>query len=119
MMKNGRMWKYTPAKTREAEAKVREQILDQLPKKFTPLKAPLSVTLKIQRARPKSRKKQAYPDTRPDLDNYAKLYLDAMNGLVFEDDSQIVALIATKNYSNGIETTGALITINELKEEIQ
>jgi len=39
------------------------------------------------------------PAKRPDLDNIVKLYMDAMNGLVFEDDSQIVSLYADKRYS--------------------
>mgnify|MGYP000105994846 CR=1 FL=1 len=37
--------------------------------------------------------------TRPDLDNYIKC-IDALNGIVFRDDSQIVELRATKHYSD-------------------
>lgn len=40
-----------------------------------------------------------YHNKRPDLDNFIKMYLDVMNGLVFEDDSQVVFLIAEKKYS--------------------
>jgi len=39
------------------------------------------------------------PAKRPDHDNIVKLYMDAMNGLVLEDDSQIVSLYADKRYS--------------------
>jgi Holliday junction resolvase RusA-like endonuclease len=35
---------------------------------------------------------------KPDLDNAAKLILDALNGVVYADDKQIHALIITKEY---------------------
>lgn len=35
---------------------------------------------------------------RRDIDNYAKLVLDSMTGIVFEDDSQIKHLFLTKEY---------------------
>jgi Holliday junction resolvase RusA-like endonuclease len=39
------------------------------------------------------------PITRPDLDNLLKSVLDAMNGLIYKDDSQIAKLTAYKHYS--------------------
>lgn len=35
---------------------------------------------------------------RPDIDNLAKLVMDAMNGLVYEDDAQVVKLRCEKVY---------------------
>lgn len=35
-----------------------------------------------------------------DLDNYVKLVLDSMNGLLYNDDKQIVRLSATKQFCN-------------------
>ena len=35
---------------------------------------------------------------KPDLDNSAKAYLDAMNGIVYLDDVQVVSLHVTKRY---------------------
>ena len=40
----------------------------------------------------------AYPVTKPDIDNLIKFYLDCMNGVVFEDDRQIVICHAIKEY---------------------
>jgi Holliday junction resolvase RusA-like endonuclease len=34
----------------------------------------------------------------PDVDNMAKLYMDAIKGIVFEDDSQVVGLMVVKSY---------------------
>jgi len=39
------------------------------------------------------------PLTRPDIDNYEKTVYDAINGVVFVDDSQIVDVRAEKYYS--------------------
>lgn len=40
------------------------------------------------------------PTSRPDIDNYAKGSLDALNGIVWADDAQIVRLQASKVYSD-------------------
>jgi Holliday junction resolvase RusA-like endonuclease len=37
--------------------------------------------------------------TKPDVDNICKLYLDAMNGVVYLDDNQITELFVRKLYS--------------------
>jgi Holliday junction resolvase RusA-like endonuclease len=42
-----------------------------------------------------------------DIDNLVKAVLDEMNGVVFEDDAQVLHLIATKRYHNG-STTGMM-----------
>jgi Holliday junction resolvase RusA-like endonuclease len=36
--------------------------------------------------------------TRPDLDNLDKFVLDALQGLIFENDSQIVSQTISKSY---------------------
>jgi Holliday junction resolvase RusA-like endonuclease len=38
------------------------------------------------------------PCKKPDIDNILKAYLDAMNGIVYEDDTQVVSLHSTKVY---------------------
>lgn len=40
------------------------------------------------------------PITKPDLDNHAKGVLDAMNKIIYKDDSQIVDLVVSKFYSD-------------------
>ena len=39
------------------------------------------------------------PIKKPDCDNIAKIILDALNGIAFHDDSQIVTLEVFKYYS--------------------
>jgi Holliday junction resolvase RusA-like endonuclease len=38
------------------------------------------------------------PVGKPDLDNLLKAVLDAINAIVFADDSQVVSLLASKTY---------------------
>ena len=40
------------------------------------------------------------PIKKPDLDNIAKICLDALNSLAYKDDSQVVDLIISKWHSN-------------------
>lgn len=41
-----------------------------------------------------------YPTVTADIDNVCKSVLDAMNGVVFEDDSQVVDAHLTKRYAD-------------------
>lgn len=61
--------------------------------------APVSVHIDVMRALPKSRPKRvaSEPDLgKPDLDNVAKAVLDALNGVAYDDDSQVVSLVVNK-----------------------
>lgn len=49
-----------------------------------------------------------------DLDNLAKAILDSLNGVVYDDDAQIYALVAEKDFVNGL--IGNTIAIKELAE---
>lgn len=42
------------------------------------------------------------PTKKPDCDNIAKIVLDALNGIAYYDDSQVVSLVVRKHYA---ETT--------------
>jgi Holliday junction resolvase RusA-like endonuclease len=97
---------YTPTETRLAEAKVaklaREAMADRLP-----IIGPVALSVIVLTQPPKSAGKaacermltgQEYPTKKPDLDNIIKLVSDAMNGIVFEDDKQIVFLSVVKQY---------------------
>lgn len=40
-----------------------------------------------------------HPTSKPDLDNYEKAVTDALNGVVYEDDSQICDVVKSKRYA--------------------
>lgn len=74
-----------------------------------PLDGPISALIKIYRQIPKSTSKKdrqaisqgtKRPLTKPDATNYAKGIEDALNGIIYKDDSQIVDLQIQKYYSD-------------------
>lgn len=43
----------------------------------------------------------ALPTKKPDVDNIAKIILDALNGLAFDDDKDVIYLSVVKEYTDG------------------
>ena len=73
-----------------------------------PLRTPVSVFLHVRLPVPESYSKKRReaclsgtekPCKKPDIDNIAKTYLDAMNGVIFKDDTQVIDLHVKKVYS--------------------
>ena len=98
---------YTPEKTKTYENQIKEAtILAMGPLK--PLETSVAVHLHIFSSVPASYSKKRTadcllgyerPTKKPDIDNIAKAFLDAMNGVAYKDDSQIVYLTVTKKYA--------------------
>ena len=67
---------------------------------------PVRILMDIRKKMPANSwsKKRKYenegkPSTvKPDVDNIEKLYLDALNGVAYDDDNQVTALIVQKRY---------------------
>ncbi|MFB5068306.1 MAG: RusA family crossover junction endodeoxyribonuclease [Aerococcus sanguinicola] len=113
---------YTPKKTRAYEAKLKLYFRRAVKE---PMEGPLSVTLVIGRPFLKSftKKKTAealnldlWPISRPDLDNYVKAVLDAGNGILFADDSQVCRLHVVKVYS---PVVGIALRLQEIELSTQ
>ena len=99
---------YTPEKTRKFEHKLAAiasnyMMLHQL----EPTDRPCSMVIEARFEIPKSWSKkkrlaaernEIFPG-RPDIDNVAKIALDSLNGVVFEDDDQVYDLFVDKRYS--------------------
>lgn len=91
--------------------------------KQAPLTGPLMVELNFFRhvQSSLSKKERALrlsgshrPVVKPDTDNYIKSTLDGLNGLLWEDDNQIVDLIAHKYYSDNPRVEIEATQLNEL-----
>ena len=109
---------FTPGKTADYESLVAatagnamraHQLLDG------PLNAVLEMRFPVPASWSKAKRARAlagveWHTSKPDADNVAKAILDACNGVVFRDDSQIVILIATKAFS---EEPGVRVVIRE------
>jgi Holliday junction resolvase RusA-like endonuclease len=68
------------------------------------------------RLKPKSRRGPCFPAIVPDIDNLAKLAMDGLNGIAYEDDNQVVVLHCYKMHDNQPPYTGA--KIERFKETI-
>ena len=69
-----------------------------------PLVVDLVFGMKIPQSYSKKRRQDIdlgllMPTTKPDIDNLTKSILDALNGIAFVDDSQIVQITAAKEYA--------------------
>lgn len=90
---------YTPKATRDYEVAIREAYMNAPRKPREPFSGPIAVSILTYRQLPKSTPKSVFsePDThKPDIDNVAKVVLDALNGIAWEDDAQVVSLTVSK-----------------------
>jgi len=98
---------YTPERTVNYEsmlALAAQQAMGGRPLFEGPLRVAVSAFMPIAESKPKKWKAAALaglerPTKKPDLDNLAKT-LDALNLVVWVDDSQIVDMTITKHYSD-------------------
>jgi len=106
---------YTPAKTKDYEAKVailaKKAMLEQ---GFKLTRDAVELRIDFYLPRPQShygtgrnkaiikdQYKDIYHITKPDLDNLIKSIKDALNKIAWKDDSQVMDIRATKDYSFG------------------
>lgn len=102
---NQRIVNYTPKKTRTWEDIIRWTWISEKRKK---LKGKIRLDVYFYFSIPKSysRSKRvelgtSYYDKKPDIDNLIKTVMDALNDLAFDDDKQVVILVASKFYIDG------------------
>jgi Holliday junction resolvase RusA-like endonuclease len=98
---------YTDKQTLGYEAKI-ANFAKQAMGGTEPLKTAVSVYLYVRLSIPHSYPKKRgeaclngseLPCKKPDIDNIAKTYLDAMNGVIFVDDTQVIDLHVKKLYA--------------------
>jgi Holliday junction resolvase RusA-like endonuclease len=114
---------YTPAKTVSYESTVALFAKSALGAALPIARdIPLAMTLIEVFAVPASwsRKKRAqaldgelFPTVKPDIDNVSKIIADALNTIVYVDDSQIVQMYADKRYG---EVPGVIVNITQAKK---
>ena len=117
---NGRTISFTPEQTVTYENLVRWCYKTAEGKRF-PDDMPLKVTIHAFFEIPKSasKKKRAQmldgelrPTKKPDADNIAKIICDALNGIAYRDDAQVVTCIINKRYS---EEPSVSVEIEEIE----
>jgi crossover junction endodeoxyribonuclease RusA len=55
--------------------------------------------------KPASAKRRDFPTVKPDSDKLVRALLDALTGIAYEDDAQVVDVIVTKRYGAESKTT--------------
>lgn len=108
----GKFGTYTPKKTEQAG-----KLIAWMAKKEMVGKSPLDGALvmaidfylPIPASWPDKKRSDAHlglilPISRPDVDNYIKQVMDALNGIAYADDSQIVEITARKFYNHNPST---------------
>ena len=112
--KGGRTWSFTPKKAAAWEKTVKEEAVKHFDQ---PLPGPIQVSMIFHMDRPKSRRKDIWVPTTPDLDNLEKAILDALNGVAYEDDRYVVAKNAQKRYIRR-EEPRVCIRVTSLSKQI-
>jgi len=102
---------YTPAKTKDYEhrlaAVASDAMIDIKQDPITvPCKLHVLAQFEIPKSWPKKRREAAtrgevYPG-KPDIDNIVKIVADALNGVCFEDDAQVIEVVARKKYGDPV-----------------
>lgn len=115
---NGWPRAYTPKTTIDYENSVKASFLSNHRKVFTdePIMIQIDAFLSIPKNWSKKKRAQAienniFPTKKPDIDNIQKIILDALNGVAFDDDKQIIGVATTKRFS---ETPRVEVSISEV-----
>lgn len=104
---NGRAMAYTPKKTENYESYVKLAYQASGAEKFpddVQIYAEIDAYYAIPKSTSKKKKQKMIdgeirPTKKPDTDNIAKIILDALNGIAYHDDAQVVSLSVRKYYS--------------------
>jgi Holliday junction resolvase RusA-like endonuclease len=64
-----------------------------------PVEGPIGIEITFRVRRPKTVKRE-FPSVAPDLDKYIRACLDALTGICYVDDSQVVDIRSRKVYSD-------------------
>lgn len=93
---------YTPnsGPIKAYKAAIAEAFMEVVGEGFEPLKGPLLLSILFIFERPYARMKEEAHIIKPDLDNLAKGVMDALNGIAWHDDSQIMGLNLAKDWAS-------------------
>jgi Holliday junction resolvase RusA-like endonuclease len=116
---------FTPSHVRKYEAHGRlaaQLAMDGRPLIVVPVRAEITIDLPVPASWSAKRRDAALrgdvrPTTRPDVDNYVKSALDAINQIVVADDSMIVDLLVSKKYAAVPQLTIVVTPLPTLKAQ--
>lgn len=114
-MRNGHT--YTPKETTEYEKKVAEAYREVTDYNFgdVPVTITIHAFFEIPKSWAKKRQREtiAYdlkPTVKPDVDNIAKIIIDGLNGVAYNDDKQVTSVKVYKHYSGNEPSVRVMIS---------
>lgn len=117
---------YTPEKTVLYENLVKACYMEMTPRQTWFNGEPLALTIYATFSIPKSKTKKEkqmmlqgykFPTVKPDADNIAKVICDALNGVAYTDDTQIIELRVIKRYVREDTPAHVTVSIEALRSE--
>lgn len=108
---SGKSVGFTPDKTDNYENLVKMQFIAKYPN-YKPSEEPIEMTIVAKYRRAKGNK-MSMPMLKPDADNCIKVVADALSGIAYVDDKQIVALQVLKKWCKDGEIESVTVTIDE------
>ena len=103
---------YDPKESKKWKKEVAHQVMLHCHRPKELLIGPLEVQMIFYLKKPKKPKAEQHI-TRPDCTNLAKGVEDALEGIIYKNDSQIWKLEVTKRYVDEIFPPGTIITVKE------
>lgn len=115
VMRGGKVWSFTPTKTKKAGDELTMLIREQIAESY-PQHTPLILSVTFYRTKPVYvPKDDSMPVRKPDLSNLIKTVEDALNTIAFPDDAQITTLHASKRWA---EDGNGYITIELIEDKL-
>lgn len=79
----------------------------------------MAIRLPIPQSWPKRKQAAAlagteYPTKKPDADNVIKAIFDALNGVVWHDDTRVVDMVVRKRYAAVPGVTKEIVRVNQI-----
>lgn len=103
---------YEKMKMKDAKTAIAKAWRDQV--SGEPIGGPVSVYIDAYKPIPKSVKQEREWTVKPDADNIAKLVLDALNGIAFVDDANVVRLTIEKHRQERSTLEHIVVTVLEV-----
>lgn len=98
-LRNGKVRSYTPERTQIAQDFIKGFLQPYKDQCFPP-HVPIKLSCIFWRHKSKwLPHRESLPFRKPDLDNFLKLLLDSMNGILVADDAQITSITMRKRWS--------------------
>jgi len=107
--RNGITWAYKTKRNKDFEKYIADRVMAAMDSQGVSLivDTPVYLSVEVKKSIPKSWTKEKakkalngdiLPTSKPDSSNYYKLIEDALNGILYADDSQIVEQQSSKSY---------------------